>query len=120
MPALHARVLARHRAPDRPPVQLAVGDAATLGERDTEWPEFVWATLTSGLGGWIPAVQFDRERGEATAREAYDTRELDAEPGERLRLHHEMAGWWWAENERGACGWIPARALAILDGIEED
>jgi hypothetical protein len=41
----------------------------------------------------------------------YDTRELDADPGEPLTLHRELAQWWWAENAAGVQGWIPARVL---------
>lgn len=112
-----ARVIATHRAPDRPAIRVASGDTVMLGERDIDWPHFVWATLASGLGGWIPAALFDSERGAATAREDYDTRELDAEAGEMLTLHHEMAEWWWAENALGRTGWIPARTI---EPLEED
>ena len=110
-----ARVIAAHRAPDRAPIQVASGDPVTLGDRDTDWPQFVWTTLASGLGGWIPSSLFDAERGEARAQQAYDSRELDAEVGDLLILHRELADWWWAENEAGACGWIPARALDMMD-----
>lgn len=106
-----ARVIATHRAPDRPAIRIAAGDPVTLGERDTDWPQFVWTSLASGLGGWIPVALFDAEHGAATATDEYDTRELDAEKGEILTLHHEMADWWWAENALGRTGWIPAHNL---------
>lgn len=110
-----ARVIATHRAPDRPAIRVTVGDRVTLGERDTDWPHFVWATLASGLGGWIPAAMFDAERGAATALDDYDTLELDAEAGEVLTLHHETAQWWWAENALGRTGWIPAGSIEFID-----
>lgn len=115
------RVIAAHRAPDRSAIRVAAGDPVTLGERDRDWPQFVWTVIAGGLGGWVPSVLFDREHGEATALRDYDTHELDADPGEVLHLHHALAGWWWAENERGERGWIPARALdpqalELLDG----
>ena len=110
-----ARVIAAHRAPERPAIRVAPGEAVTLGERDQDWPEFVWTTLANGLGGWIPSVLFDRDRGEATAQQDYDTRELDADVGDELLLHHELAGWWWAENADGAQGWIPARVLETIE-----
>ena len=106
-----ARVIVTHRAPDRPAIRVVAGDTVTLGDRDIDWPHFVWATLASGLGGWMPAAMFDAERGAARARDDYDTRELDAEAGEVLVLHHEIADWWWAENVLGTTGWIPARNL---------
>jgi hypothetical protein len=110
-----ARVIASHRAPERPAIRVAPGEAVTLGERDQDWPEFVWTTLASGLGGWIPSVLFDRDRGEATAQQDYDTRELDADVGDELLLYHELAGWWWAENASGAQGWIPARVIETFE-----
>ena len=110
-----ARVIAAHRAPDRPPIRVAAGDSVTLGERDSDWPQFVWTTLAQGLGGWIPAVLFDRDIGEATALSDYDTRELDTTIGEILILHHHQEEWWWAENANGDSGWIPARAIELID-----
>ncbi|MFC5577062.1 SH3 domain-containing protein [Lysobacter niabensis] len=111
----HALVIATHRAPDRPSIRVEHGDTVTLGERDADWPQFVWTDLATGLGGWVPAILFDRDSGEATALRSYDTHELDADQGERIALHHELADWWWAENNHGTCGWIPARVLRILD-----
>ncbi len=110
-----ARVVVSHHAPDRPAIQVARGDQVTLGDRDRDWPQFVWATLAEGHGGWIPAALFDGEHGPATALSDYDTRELDAEADEILMLHYELAQWWWAENARGLKGWIPDRALQMLD-----
>ena len=110
-----ARVIAEHRSPDRPAIRVAAGDSVTLGERDSDWPQFVWTTLAQGLGGWIPAALFDREAGEAVAQEDYDTRELSAEAGEILTLHREQAGWWWAESVHGEQGWIPSRCIEVIE-----
>ncbi|TYT27075.1 peptide-binding protein [Luteimonas viscosa] len=109
-----ARATSVHRAPDRPALRIGIGDRVVLGERDDEWPQFVWATAT-GIGGWIPATLFDAEHGPATALAAYDTTELDVDPGEPLVLHHELADWWWVENTRGARGWVPARKIERID-----
>ena len=114
MAAKRARVTEAHRAPDRPAIRLQAGERVTLGDRDSEWPEFVWTALASGLGGWVPSALFDAERGQASALQDYDTKELEADAGEELVLHRELAGWWWAENARGRSGWIPARKLELL------
>ena len=108
-----ARVVTAHRRPDRPAIRVAAGERVSLGERDTDWPQFVWTVLTNGLGGWIPADVFDAPHGTAHAQHDYDTQELDADSGDRLRLHREHADWWWAEQPDGTQGWIPARVLAI-------
>lgn len=114
MTAQRARVTEAHRAPDRPAMRMQAGERVTLGDRDSEWPEFVWTALASGLGGWVPSALFDAERGHASALQDYDTQELAADPGDELVLHNELAGWWWAENARGDTGWIPARKLELL------
>ncbi len=111
----HARVIAAHRAPDRPSIRVAAGDAVSLGERDSDWPQFVWATLAQGLGGWIPAALFDRDSGTATALQDYDTRELSTDIGEIVTLHYPQEDWWWSENASGESGWIPARALEMIE-----
>jgi hypothetical protein len=109
-----ARVIAAHRAPDRAAIRVAAGDAVTLGERDTDWPQFVWTTLAQGLGGWVPAALFDRDSGAATALEDYDTRELTTDIGEVVTLHYPQENWWWAENAAGDSGWVPDRALELI------
>jgi hypothetical protein len=111
----HARVVVSHHAPDRPAIQVAQGDTVTLGDHDRDWPQFVWITTADGQGGWVPAAVFDREYGAATALSDYDTRELDAGADAILLLHYQLADWWWAEDERGLKGWIPERALEMLD-----
>ncbi len=110
-----ARVIAAHRAPDRPAFRVAAGETVTLGGRDSDWPQFVWATLAQGLGGWLPTTLFDRQSGEATVLQDYDTRELDTAVGEIVTLHYPQDHWWWAENAAGESGWIPARALQLID-----
>ncbi|KQZ56429.1 MULTISPECIES: SH3 domain-containing protein [unclassified Lysobacter] len=110
-----ARVVVGHRVPDRSPIRIERGQRVTLGDRDRDWPQFVWTVLAEGQGGWVPAALFDSEHGPATALSDYDTRELAAAADEVLTLHYELAQWWWAENARGEQGWIPARALEYID-----
>jgi len=107
----YARVVATHRAPVGANIRIESGEAVTLGARDDEWPEFVWTQVATGLGGWIPATLFDQPSGAAIAQADYDTRELAVEIGERVIVHRELAGWWWAENDKGASGWIPDRVI---------
>ena len=110
-----ARVTEDHRAPDRPAIQVASGERVTLGDRDTEWPEFVWTALANGLGGWVPTTLFDAERGQAMAMDAYDTTELNADAGDIVVVERELADWWWAIDAHGNSGWLPARKLDLVE-----
>jgi hypothetical protein len=49
-----ATVHAAHKVPDRTPIQVYAGQEVAVGERDDEWPEFVFVTTTAG-SGWVPA-----------------------------------------------------------------
>jgi SH3-like domain-containing protein len=95
------------------PIGFLRGETVRLGERDGEWPEFIWATDARGRSGWVHQRYLDRDHGEAIATCDYDARELDARAGECVELVEEAGGWWWAKNTEGAQGWLPARDLAM-------
>jgi len=39
-----------HQIPDRPPLRLVDGERVDVGDRDSEWPEFVFVTASHGTG----------------------------------------------------------------------
>lgn len=108
------RVVARaaHEIPDRPPLRLRVGDDVVVGERDTEWPEFVFVTTAVGAG-WVPARHLSSSSGAAVVRTAYDTTELPTRVGEELDVLTEdrQSGWLWCSNAAGRQGWVPMRTV---------
>jgi SH3-like domain-containing protein len=108
-----ARLLRDYCTQYRDPVAFAAGDAVQVGARDTEWPEFLWATDAKGRSGWVHQRYLDRDHGTALAARDYSARELDASAGESVQLIDEAGGWWWCEDDRGAQGWLPARDLQI-------
>ncbi len=111
-----ARVVQRYRTQYANPIGFASGEIVTLGERDTEWPAFIWTITSDGNAGWAP---FDWLKplgdGRAEALRDYSARELDAEVGDLLVLHHELGGWGWCKREGGQCGWLPAENLDRSD-----
>ncbi len=118
---MRALVLADYRSQYPDPIAFRRGQAVRLGERDREWPAFVWATAEDGRAGWAP-LDWLRPLGpagdgtpRAQALRDYDARELDVVAGQALRLVHALGGWWWAQREDGAQGWVPARHLQPLD-----
>lgn len=108
-----AVLLRDYRTQYADPVRFARGEPVQVGARDTEWPEFLWATDPAGRSGWVHQSYLGGERGTVTATRAYSARELDAVAGERVRLIEQAGGWWWVENEHGAQGWLPARDLSM-------
>jgi Variant SH3 domain len=108
------RVTARtaHEIPDRPALQLTVGEQVRAGDRDTEWPEFVFVTSTHGTG-WVPARHLSQSFGPAVVEMAYDTIELPTQLGEVLDVLAEelVSGWLWCRSGRGRQGWVPVKTV---------
>jgi len=73
-----------HQIPDRPPLQLVDGERVDVGDRDSEWPEFVFVTASHGTG-WVPARHLSATSGTAVVQIAYDTTELPTQAGDGSR-----------------------------------
>lgn len=116
---MQARLRRDYRKKHHDPVRFQAGETVRVGERDTEWPEFLWATDGSGRSGWVHERFLAATTGEATALQDYDARELDAEAGDVVRLIEEAGGWWWCENAIGEQGWLPERDLDIEPPVIE-
>ncbi|MBJ7608854.1 MAG: hypothetical protein JF887_05420 [Candidatus Dormibacteraeota bacterium] len=108
------RVREAHTIPKRPAFRLDVGDRVQVGERDTEWPEFVFVTATHG-SGWVPARHLSHPLAAAGVEVPYDITELATAPGEVLDvvMADDLSGWLWCRSSRGGEGWVPARIDAI-------
>ena len=76
------------------PIRFAQGEIVTLGERDTEWPAFIWTVTEDGNAGWAPfdwLKPLDDGRGEALRD--YSAQELDVDAGGAVTPLHELGGW---------------------------
>ncbi len=109
---MQARIARDYRTQYANPIRFAQGELVTLGERDTEWPAFVWAVTQDGNAGWAP---FDwlkpLDDGRAEALRDYSAQELDVDVGDDVTPLQELGGWWWCERADGRCGWVPAEHL---------
>lgn len=113
---MRARLLCDHRSAYPVPIRFRAGQVVGLGVRDEEWPAFAWVRLDDGNAGWAPHAWLrPLGDGRAEALRDYDARELDAECGDTVTLHQEHGGWWWSERTDGACGWLPAADLELLE-----
>jgi hypothetical protein len=107
---------AAHQIPDRAPLQLAIGQRVEVGDRDTEWPEFVFVNAANG-SGWVPARHLSSSSGSAVVVAAYDTTELATQIGELLEVVAEdlTSGWLWCRSPEGREGWVPIKTLDPTD-----
>lgn len=114
-PVTRAVAKTAHEIPDRRPIQLAVRDAVEVGERDTEWPEFVFVTAPHG-SGWVPARHLSASSGAALVVTPYDTTELPTKAGEILEVLAEDAesGWTWCRSGSGREGWVPNKTISLV------
>lgn len=108
------RVTARtaHSIPHRPPLRLVVGEEVQVGQRGTQWPEFVFVTTSHGAG-WVPARHLSQPSGTAVVTAAYETTELPTAVGEVLEVLIEdlESGWLWCRSPVSE-GWVPVNTLA--------
>jgi hypothetical protein len=107
-------VRAAHNIPDRSPLRLAVGDEVRVGERDDEWPEFVFVTASHG-SGWVPGRHLSASAGAAVVQTEYDTTELPTAVGEVLDVLVEdlRSGWLWCRSSSGREGWVPVKTVEV-------
>ena len=105
---MRVRAVRRHAVPTRRPLVLAPGDEVEVGERSTEWPEFVFVIAKNGEG-WMPRRYLTTDRPRAVATTGYDTTELAVSAGSALSVteRDDESGWWWCEADSGDEGWVP-------------
>jgi Variant SH3 domain len=108
---LTARVTRSYRTQYPDPIVLEPGDIVHLGERDPNFPGWIWGTSAMGKSGWIPEHFLDVKGDTGAATQAYDAHEIDLDEGEIVSVMEELLGWALVEGE-GKRGWIPSLHLA--------
>ena len=83
-----------------------------MGERDTEWPAFVFVTTAAG-SGWVPERYLSGDRPRARVLRGYSTLELPVTAGALLTLVEDdpESGWSWCTDGVGRSGWVPHAVL---------
>jgi hypothetical protein len=111
------RATAAHTIPERPPIRVVPGQRVQVGQRDTQWPAFVFVTTTDGAG-WIPERHLNASSDPAVVMTGYDTTELETTAGEELTLikRDDPSGWAWVRNAAGQQGWVPLRTVEPVPG----
>jgi hypothetical protein len=106
------RATTAHAISERPPIQVVPGQLVHAGERDTDWPAFVFITTDAGAG-WVPERYLDTSSDPAVVVTPYDTTELATVEGQELTLidWDEPSGWVWVRNTGGQEGWVPVSTI---------
>ena len=104
-------VIADHEPTYAAPIAVCTGEAVTLGDRDSEYPGWIWCVSASGSSGWVPEAYLDLAGRAGVARRDYDAVELRVHAGEQVTCTDEECGWVWARNAAGQEGWVPKSKL---------
>jgi hypothetical protein len=115
-----AEVIRAHSAQYLDPIRFARGTVVTLGERDTEWPDFIRVTTADGNSGWAAADWLQSlGDGKAEALRDYSAKEANLEVGDEVGFCWEYGGWCWVILNEAGSGWIPASHLIIAPDVPE-
>ena len=110
-------VIFKHDSHYPNPIEFRHGDYVNIGRQDDEFPGWIWVTTDDGNQGWAPIqyLRIDDSDKTAIAIQDYTARELNTTSGELLKLHFELNGWGWVENQNNECGWVPMQSLKRMD-----
>ncbi|MCM2588128.1 SH3 domain-containing protein [Rossellomorea marisflavi] len=106
-------VIKPHHSTYPDPITLKTGDKVIYGKEDTEYPNWVFCTSTSGKEGWVPKqiLSQDKLAPFATVSEDYSAHELTVKVGETLTGLHQLNEWTFCCRDTGEEGWIPDSCL---------
>jgi len=114
---MNGRVVKAHKSSYPNPVEFNAGDRLAVGLLDTEYPGWVRVTTADRNEGWAPVeyVELLEEAGRGSASADYCARELEVNPGEKLRIESTLCGWHYATNAQGQSGWVPGECVEIRE-----
>ena len=95
------RVTKPHQAADADPLNVRKGKHLSFERRETEWPEWIWCTSSSGKSTWVPENWVEIEGDSCVMKRDYVATELAVDVGEVLTPQFEESGWAWATTVTG-------------------
>lgn len=96
------------------PIRAQTGDVVRVGQRDNQWPGWIWCTNSDGKSAWVHESFLSVSGEQGVLTEDYDAAELTVKAGDVLRVLRAVGGWLWCETDHGACGWIPAENAELF------
>ncbi len=103
-------VIAHHIPAAHEVLELREGDIVRVGDRDDQWPLWLWCTNDRGAG-WIPEGFLDIHEKVGRAKRDYTTRELAVSEGDQVELVESHGGWAFVRPQAGEPGWVPEHCL---------
>ena len=107
------RVIKAYQSAYPNPLKLKKDDRIKTGERESEWPGWIWCTDRNNVSGWVPEGYIRIEGNEAIMLYDYDATELTVNPGDQLLIINEEVGWYWCLDPKGNSGWVPKENVKI-------
>jgi uncharacterized protein YgiM (DUF1202 family) len=102
------RAITDYLSPYTDPLAFSAGEELTVGEKESEWPGWVWCTNRAGKGRWVPEAYVERRGSTCVMLCDYEATELPVSAGEVLAISgKEESGWIWCTNQAGQSGWVP-------------
>jgi putative acetyltransferase len=112
------RCTSAYQAKYADPIRFESGELITLGGRDTEFPEFLWATDANGREGWVHQSKFlVTSEKTAVTTAPYTAIELSARAGELVSAEEALGDWSYCINAEGAKGWLPNHLLERVTDV---
>ena len=108
------RVTRDHTPDQKTALVVRKGEWLRTGREDDQWPGWFWCTNDAGTAGWVPEPFLDRDGDRARMRVDYNATELKVRSGDRVTVYEKVNGWWWAEDNVGRRGWVPASHIILL------
>ena len=100
------------------PIRFESGEVIMLGGRDSEFPEFLWATDEQGREGWVHQSKFLlTSEKKAVTTVHYDAAELSVRSGELVSAEEALGDWSCCSNSEGQTGWLPNHLLERVTDV---
>jgi putative acetyltransferase len=109
---IQCRTICAYTAKYANPIQFEPGEVIILGGRDSEYPEFLWATDEQRREGWVHESKFlITSENKAVTTAAYNAIELTVRANELVNAEEALGDWSWCRNQAGSTGWLPSHML---------
>ncbi|MHA2037491.1 MAG: SH3 domain-containing protein [Promethearchaeota archaeon] len=109
----YCKVISDYRSPYTKPLKIRKREILQIGDKESEWPGWVWCMNKDGRERWVPRSFIDIQGNSGVMLQDYEANELTVLIGEELKIEKEESGWVWVENKEGKKGWIPLDNIKI-------